>query len=123
TTLRLGRREGRGGSRGGSPARRFVLAGRYRLIGLSGEGGMSRVWLARDEVLNRDVAAKEMIGSFDSWSRTIREAQAAARLAHPNVVRVYDVVHAGGRPWIGMEYVASRSLEAVVSEGGPLSPA
>jgi len=83
---------------------------------------MSRVWLARDEVLDRDVAVKEMVGSFDSWSRTIREAQAAARLAHPNVVRIYDVLQAGGRPWIVMEHVPSRSLEAVVADEGPLSP-
>src|SRR5689334_8454613 len=109
--------------RGEATVSRSVLAGRYRLIGLIGEGGMSRVWLARDEVLDRDVAAKEMVGSFDSWSRTIREAQAAARLAHPNVVRIYDVVPAGGRPWIVMEYVPSRSLEAVVADEGPLSPA
>ncbi len=100
-----------------------VVAGRYRLIRVIGEGGMSRVWLARDEMLGRDVAAKEMVGSFDTWSRTIREAQAAARLAHPNVVRVYDVLHAGDRPWIMMEYVPSRSLDEVVAASGPLSPA
>jgi serine/threonine protein kinase len=100
-----------------------IVAGRYRLVRVIGEGGMSRVWLARDEMLGRDVAAKEMAGSFDTWSRTIREAQAAARLAHPNVVRVYDVLHDGDRPWIMMEYIPSRSLDAVVATEGPLSPA
>jgi hypothetical protein len=100
-----------------------VVAGRYRLIRVIGEGGMSRVWLARDEVLGRDVAAKEMIGSSDTWARTVREAQAAARLAHPNVVRVYDVLNVGQRPWIVMEYLPSRSLDAVVAAGGPMSPA
>jgi len=100
-----------------------VVAGRYRLIRVIGEGGMSRVWLARDEVLGRDVAAKEMIGPSDTWSRTIREAQTAARLAHPNVVRVYDVLNVGQRPWIVMEYVPSRSLDAVIASGGPMSPA
>ncbi len=102
------------------------VAGRYRLVRVIGEGGMGRVWLAHDQVLDRDVATKELVaadGPLNNWSRAIREAQAAARLAHPNVVRVYDVLHAGGRPWIVMEFVASRSLESVVDTGGPLSSA
>ncbi|MGI5182762.1 serine/threonine-protein kinase [Dactylosporangium sp. CA-152071] len=102
-----------------------TVAGRYRLIKVIGTGGMSRVWLARDELLARDVAVKEVLalpGLADLWGRTIAEGRAAARLAHPNVVRVYDVLFTGGRPWIVMEYVPSRSLEEVVRAGGPLAP-
>src|SRR4029450_10004804 len=54
--------------------------------------------------------------------RTLREARSAARLNHPHVVRVYDVVHEDGQPWIVMEYVASRSLHQVINEDGPYSP-
>ena len=91
---------------------------------------MGRVWLARDEVLHRDVAVKEVVlppelGEFEReelFQRTLREARAAGRLNHPNVVAVYDVVQAEGRPWIVMELVRSRSLYQVVREDGPISP-
>ncbi|MEV4515730.1 serine/threonine-protein kinase [Dactylosporangium sp. NPDC049525] len=106
-----------------------TVAGRYRLLRVIGTGGMSRVWLARDEILAREVAVKEVLampglppGQADLWARTIAEGRAAARLAHPNVVRVYDVLFTGGRPWIVMEYVPSRSLEDVVRKDGPLEP-
>ncbi|MFC5003062.1 serine/threonine-protein kinase [Dactylosporangium cerinum] len=106
-----------------------TVAGRYRLLRVIGTGGMSRVWLARDEILAREVAVKEVLampglpaGQADLWTRTIAEGRAAARLAHPNVVRVYDVLFTGGRPWIVMEYVPSRSLEDVVRRDGPLEP-
>lgn len=106
-----------------------TVAGRYRLLRVIGTGGMSRVWLARDEILAREVAVKEVLampglppGQADLWARTIAEGRAAARLAHPNVVRVYDVLFTGGRPWIVMEYVRSRSLEDVVRGDGPLEP-
>jgi serine/threonine protein kinase len=91
---------------------------------------MGRVWMARDEMLNRDVAVKEFVPP--DWmtedeknrlrDRTLREAQSAARLNHPHVVRIYDVVHAEGLPWIVMEYVPSRSLHQVISQDGPLPP-
>jgi tRNA A-37 threonylcarbamoyl transferase component Bud32 len=90
---------------------------------------MGRVWMARDEMLDRDVAVKEFVPP--AWmtdaerdrlrTRTLREARSAARLNHPNVVRIYDVVHAEDLPWIVMEYVPSRSLHQVVGEDGPLS--
>ncbi|WP_328469673.1 protein kinase [Actinoplanes sp. NBC_00393] len=104
-----------------------LLAGRYRLAALLGRGGMGEVWLARDEVLERDVAVKEIdqptAEDGDAAARrTLREARAAARLSHPGVVQVYDVLQLDGRTWIVMEYVPSRSLRQVVQDDGPLEP-
>src|SRR3954451_252878 len=110
--------------------RRFLVAGRYRLHEPVGSGGMGRVWVARDEILDRDVAVKEFVPP--EWmteaeksrlrDRTLREARSAARLNHPHVVQIYDVVHADDLPWIVMEYVPSRSLYQVVNEDGPFTP-
>ncbi|WP_398987124.1 protein kinase domain-containing protein [Streptomyces sp. AK010] len=90
---------------------------------------MGRVWRAADEILDRQVAVKEMrIGGLDAEDsrtrreRTLREARATARIDHPNVVRVYDVVDEGERLWIVMELVVGRSLERILAESGPLSP-
>ncbi|WP_240669683.1 serine/threonine-protein kinase [Actinoplanes solisilvae] len=109
----------------------MLVAGRYRLGEPVGSGGMGRVWLARDEMLDRDVAVKEFVPP--DWmtdeerarlrDRTLREARSAGRLNHPHVVRIYDVVHADGLPWIVMEYVPSRSLHQVIQQDGPFSPA
>jgi serine/threonine protein kinase len=106
----------------------MTVAGRYRLDSPLGAGGMGRVWLARDEVLHRDVAIKEVTLPFGLGDeererlrlRTMREARAAARLSHPNVVQIYDVVRSEDQPWIVMEYVRARSLHQVVNEDGPL---
>ncbi|MFI6967603.1 protein kinase [Streptomyces phaeochromogenes] len=90
---------------------------------------MGRVWRAVDEILDRQVAVKEMrIDGMDQEDsrtrreRTLREARATARIDHPNVVRVYDVVDQGERLWIVMELVDGRSLDKVLAEDGPLSP-
>lgn len=107
-----------------------VVAGRYALIGVLGRGGMGVVWRATDRVLERQVAVKEVTFPVDVTAeerevliqRTLREARAAARLDHPRVTRVYDVVHEGGKPWLIMEHVPSRSLQDVVEEEGPLAP-
>ncbi|MFF4151225.1 protein kinase [Streptomyces sp. NPDC001651] len=91
---------------------------------------MGRVWRAVDEMLDRLVAVKEMrIDGLDAEDtrtrreRTLREARATARIDHPHVVRVYDVVDEGEHLWIVMELVAGRSLERVTAEDGPLGPA
>ncbi|MGW2313527.1 protein kinase domain-containing protein [Actinomadura luteofluorescens] len=107
-----------------------LLAGRYRLESVVGRGGMGTVWRATDETLDREVAVKEVVlpaGLSDEerenrHRRTLREARASARLNHPGVVTVHDVVDEDGRPWIVMELVRARSLQEVVEEDGPLPP-
>ncbi|TMR00314.1 serine/threonine protein kinase [Actinomadura soli] len=108
-----------------------VLAGRYRLESVVGRGGMGTVWRARDETLDREVAVKEVVlpaGLSDGerenrHRRTLREARASARLNHPGVVTVHDVVDEDDRPWIVMELVPARSLQEIVDADGPLPPA
>ncbi|WP_408990183.1 serine/threonine-protein kinase [Streptomyces stelliscabiei] len=103
------------------------MADRYRLVESIGQGGMGRVWRATYDILDRQVAVKEMridgLDPEDSRTRrerTLREARATARIDHPHVVRVYDVVDAGDRLWIVMELVDGRSLEQLVAQDGPL---
>jgi hypothetical protein len=97
-----------------------LLAGRYRLGEAIGRGGMGRVWRATDELLGRPVAVKELTG--DGGERMRQEARAAARISHPNVVTVHDVVVADERPWIVMQLVEGESLADAVERDGPLDP-
>jgi hypothetical protein len=105
-----------------------VVADRYRLAEPLGQGGMGRVWHARDELLHRDVAIKELVPPVgltederqEMRERTMREARAIARLSHPNVVRIFDILRTDADPWIVMEYVPSRSLQDVLAQDGPL---
>jgi eukaryotic-like serine/threonine-protein kinase len=107
-----------------------VIAGRYRLDEPIGRGAMGVVWRARDELLDRDVAVKEVLISealsdderANSYQRTLREARTAARLSHRGVVAIYDVAEEDGRPWIIMELVPAKSLDQIVTESGPISP-
>ncbi|WP_055527267.1 serine/threonine-protein kinase [Streptomyces graminilatus] len=107
-----------------------LIAGRYRLTEQIGRGGMGTVWLAADEMLNRSVALKRLhedLRHADAeldvmYERTRREAQSAARIAHPNVVVVHDVVEDDGLPCIVMEYVPSTTLGALIKSGGTVSP-
>jgi tRNA A-37 threonylcarbamoyl transferase component Bud32 len=107
-----------------------LLGRRYRLLSVVGRGGMGTVWRARDEVLHRDVAVKEVrfpsgLNADDErvlYERTFREARASARLNHPNVVALHDVLEEDGRPWIVMQFVEARSLQHILDEEGPLSP-
>ncbi|MEV4971407.1 serine/threonine-protein kinase [Streptomyces scopuliridis] len=103
-----------------------LLAGRYRLTESIGSGGMGKVWRAHDEVLHRVVAIKELTaGRYVSEAdravlhqRTQKEARAAARISHPAVVTVHDVLEHDGRPWIVMQYVDGPSLADAVKESG-----
>ncbi|MGA5118163.1 protein kinase domain-containing protein [Streptomyces pseudogriseolus] len=112
------------------PGSERVIAGRYRLLSPLGEGGMGTVWRARDEVLHREVAVKEVrapsgLPASDverMYARLEREAWAAARIADRNVVTVYDVAMEDGRPWIVMELVRGLSLAEVLDAEGALSP-
>ncbi|MFH8392683.1 serine/threonine-protein kinase [Streptomyces sp. NPDC018036] len=112
------------------PGSERVIAGRYRLLSPLGEGGMGTVWRARDEVLQREVAVKEVrapAGLPDSevermYARLEREAWAAARVSHRNVVTVYDVATEDGRPWIVMELVRGIALSDLLDAEGPLDP-
>ncbi|MEU3164081.1 serine/threonine-protein kinase [Streptosporangium sp. NPDC006930] len=107
-----------------------ILAGRYRAVEKLGAGGMGVVWRARDELLHREVAIKEVkLGPHlpeaqrvEARERTLREARAAARLGHPSIVAVHDVVAQDGRPWIVMDLVKGRSLEQAIQAEGPLPP-
>ncbi|MDG4793356.1 protein kinase [Micromonospora sp. WMMD1082] len=106
-----------------------VIGDRYSLRSAVGNGGMGTVWRATDTLLRRDVAVKEVIlppGLAPSdrdamYERTLREARAAAAIAHPAVVQVYDVVTEAGRPWIVMELLDARSLADMVIEDGPIA--
>ncbi|MFI0453073.1 serine/threonine-protein kinase [Actinomadura sp. 6N118] len=105
-----------------------VLAGRYRLLALLGQGGTGAVWRASDERLGREVAVKEVrppVRPDAGWpARLDREAGAAARLAHPGIVTVHErITGEDGRPWIVMELLRGWSLEGLLRTGGPLPPA
>ncbi len=107
-----------------------LVAGRYRLEERVGAGAMGVVWAASDERLGRTVALKQLQLSpslsyeerDEALARTMREGRLAARLHHPNVVSVYDVVDENGAPCLVMEYVPSRSLDAVLRDEGALRP-
>ncbi|MFF3711399.1 serine/threonine-protein kinase [Streptomyces phaeochromogenes] len=102
-----------------------LIAGRYRLLGKLGHGGMGTVWRAKDETVDREVAVKEPRvpdhlperERANVSERMRREARAAARLDHPAVVNVHDVAVVDGQPWIVMELVRGRSLGDALQEG------
>ncbi len=114
-----------------APGAGQLVAGRYRLLAQLGRGAMGIVWHGRDELLDRHVAVKQIIlapmaSDADArarYQRTLREARTAARLSHPGVVTVFDVVEEDGMPWIVMELVRARPLDQVIAEDGPLPPA
>jgi serine/threonine protein kinase len=103
------------------------VAGRYELLRPLGHGAMATVDLAHDVELDRQVALKRLAENLardkDLERRFLREARLAARLAHPNVVRVFDVGEDDGRPFIAMEYVEGETLDEVVARRGRLRAA
>ena len=103
------------------------VVGRYELVRPLGHGAMATVDLAHDVELDRPVALKRLAENLarneELRRRFLREARLAARLAHPNVVRVFDVGEDGGRPFIAMEYVEGETLAEVVARRGPLPAA
>jgi serine/threonine protein kinase len=114
----------------GTPAADRLVANRYALTAPLGRGGMGVVWRARDAVLGREVAVKEVVFPPDlpaserrsAEARVMREARAAARLNHPAAVTLYDVVHDRGGTFIVMELVKAPTLADLVRAEGPLPP-
>jgi len=109
-----------------------VVAGRYRLLGRLGSGGMADVWCAEDSLLNRRVALKFLHPRFAQDQQFVerfrREASAAAGLQHPNVVGVFDRGSVDGTHYIAMEFVDgaanARSMEFdTIARVGPLTSA
>jgi hypothetical protein len=101
-----------------------LIAARYRVVSRVGGGSMGVVWHARDDVLRRDVAVKELLlqpGISDQQAdearrRAMREGRITARLHDPNAITVYDVAEHNGRPCLIMEYLPSTSLADVLAE-------
>ncbi len=102
-----------------------LFAGRYRIIRRLGQGGMARVYLAQDESLHREVAIKVLADRHSDDPHFIerfqREARAAARLNHPNIVQVYDQSQ-GGMSYIVQEYVEGETLKDLIRRESPLDP-
>ncbi len=110
------------------------IGNRYRLEQRIGAGAMGAVWRATDELLNRTVAVKELLAVLEppaevggdaleeSRQRLMREGRIGARLQHPHVISMFDVVVHDDRPWLVMEYLPSRSLAAVLNETGAMGP-
>jgi serine/threonine-protein kinase len=101
-----------------------TLSGRYRLESRIGSGGMSTVYRAHDETLDRFVAIKlmnrEVASDSDQLERFRREARAVARLSHPNIVHVIDAGEDEGRPYIVFEYIDGETLKEQIRRLGRL---
>jgi serine/threonine-protein kinase len=111
---------------GSTPSWMGKRVGRFRLVGLLGQGAMGRVFRAEDTMLRRQVALKVLPKTVKRGQRTveaerlIREARAAATLEHPNAVQVFEVNEVGGVYYIAMELVEAGSLRELVEGHGPL---
>lgn len=109
----------------GSPLTPGARVGRFTVLGFEGSGGMGWVYSAYDPELDRKVALKLLRprrgvgGPAEARRRLVREAQALARLSHPNVITVYDVGEVDGRVFLAMEHVAGETLDAWLAAHGP----
>ncbi|HET8641872.1 MAG TPA: serine/threonine-protein kinase [Pseudonocardiaceae bacterium] len=107
-----------------------LVAGRYRLAGKLGSGGMGVVWRAYDERLHRQVAVKQLRlpasltadEAEQAKQKIMSEGRIAAKLQHPHAIMVYDVAEDDGEPFLVMEYLAAKSLADVLAERGTLPP-
>lgn len=101
-----------------------MIANRYLINKKLGEGGMADVYLAQDSFLNREVAIKILRGKLSldpvALLRFQREANAASRLNHPNIVEIYDVGEDGGQHYIVMEYIRGKSLKELIAQRGAM---
>ncbi|MFH8447650.1 serine/threonine-protein kinase [Streptomyces fungicidicus] len=107
---------------GSAATEQRLIGGRYRLTGRLGAGGMGTVWAGRDTLMDREVAVKQALTAAAGplTARILREARAAARVEHPAVVTVHDVVVEDGHPWIVMERVHGEPLADRLDRTGAL---
>ncbi len=100
-----------------------IIAGRYSLVRMLGDGGMGAVYKAEDNVLRRFVAIKLLhpaaAANPAAVERFLREAQAAASIGHPNIIDILDFGEADGKPYLVMEYLRGRSLADAIHTDGP----
>jgi tRNA A-37 threonylcarbamoyl transferase component Bud32/dienelactone hydrolase len=98
-----------------------ALAGKYKIIEVSGKGGMGIVYKAEDTKLKRNVALKflppELIRDEEAKERFVLEAQAAAALSHPNICTIHEIEEEEGKSFIAMEYIEGQSLKAKIDRG------
>jgi serine/threonine protein kinase len=105
--------------------RRFLIAGKYKLLEILGVGGMGAVYLCEHIFMRRLVALKvlpidKLQGDSSALERFYREARAAGQLKHENIVHSYDIDHEGDLHFLVMEFVEGSSLQEVVGKGGPM---
>jgi serine/threonine protein kinase len=104
-----------------------VLAGRYEILQLLGEGGMGAVYKAQDRELDRPVALKlirpELASSSSMLARFKQELLLSRQVTHKNVIRIYDLGDADGAKFITMEFVEGRDLRSLIQEKKTFSPA
>src|SRR4051794_27997066 len=100
---------------------------RYTIVDMIGQGGMGRVYMAKDTRLNRRVALKilspERMNNPRAIARFQREARVGAQLQHENPVRIYDEGESGGKCYLVMEFIEGKNIGAIIAENGPIPPA
>ena len=107
----------------------LLIAGKYRVIKKLGEGAMGAVWLAKNEVTDREFAIKvlqpQAAASSTALARFLREAKVCGSLRHPSILEIYDAGEApelGGAPYLVMERLVGAPLDVVLRQTGALAP-